>query len=228
MNEPDARLGQRAMSNTKRMVTSMMSTMTCHVPACTVSENDEKQERSRNPKAQACHHAKRKTYIEEVIITKNKKDALEVAKITVERTSALLDAFNGNSKDEIPQHLQKSIAHYAEKLEVVRKILAGLTTQNPVLASGIEELSLTLRLHTRWTDLVLQWNYHLAHESDPLKSQTKPAVPNLSIIRREELHFDRYWRLDGNTNIMLAGYNGRSVVVKKYGEDKAQWVRVSL
>ena len=39
---------------------------------------------------------------------------MEVAKITAERTSALLDAFNGKSKNDIPQYLQKGIVQYAE------------------------------------------------------------------------------------------------------------------
>ncbi|KAF7341022.1 hypothetical protein MSAN_02087900 [Mycena sanguinolenta] len=171
-------------------------------------------------------------------VTKNKEDALEVAKITAERTSALLDAFNGKSKDEIPEYLLKSIMHYAEKLEVVRKILAKLTTQTrfwqlvsrrsnrddintckDILNESFQvfQLSLSLRLHTRWTDLVSQIN-------SVIVAQTKAVAPNLSIIRREELHFNRYWRLDGNTSIVSAEYNGRSVVVKKYGKDKTRWL----
>jgi hypothetical protein len=56
-------------------------------------------------------------------------------------------------------------------------------------------------------------------------SQSIPQVlPKISIIRREELNLRGYWRLDSNTSIVSAEYNGKSVVVRKYGSDKRRWV----
>jgi len=60
-------------------------------------------------------------------VTKNKEDAAEVAKNAAERTNSLLDALKGKSKDDIPLDLQQDIARYAEKLELVQKILTKHT-----------------------------------------------------------------------------------------------------
>ncbi|KAF7347138.1 hypothetical protein MVEN_01468100 [Mycena venus] len=163
-------------------------------------------------------------------VTKNKEDAMEVAKNAAERTSSLLDAFKGKSKDDIPLNTQRDIARYAEKLEIVHKILTRHRAQTGVWrrvllrvsnrddinrckdilneSFQVFEVSLTLTL----CDMLAQ-----------LQSRIAPAPPKLSIIRREELDLRSYLRLDGSTNVVSADYNGKSVVVKKYGSDKTQW-----
>ncbi|KAJ7886919.1 hypothetical protein B0H13DRAFT_2342656 [Mycena leptocephala] len=171
-------------------------------------------------------------------VTQNKEDAIDVAKSAAERTSSLLDAFKGKFKDDIPLDLQQDVARYAEKLELVQRILRNHTTQTGIWRRVVArfsnrndinkckdilnesfqviELSLTLKFHTRFPSLLDQLQ-------SGITAQTDPVPPKISIIRREELDLRGYWRLDSNTSIVSAEYNGKSVVVRKYGSDKRRW-----
>ncbi|KAJ7508339.1 hypothetical protein B0H11DRAFT_23742 [Mycena galericulata] len=175
-------------------------------------------------------------------VSKNKEDAMEVARNTAERTSSVLDAFKGKSKADVSLDLQEDIRRYAEKLELVQKILYKQTTKTGfwrrVLARNsnaddikkckdilnesfqVFQVSCTLRLHTHLPDLLTQLQSYVAAQTS--------AEAKLSIIRREELDLGGYWGLDGNTSIMFAEYRGRCVVVRSYGTDKKRWVRFYL
>ncbi|KAJ7463762.1 hypothetical protein FB451DRAFT_1403772 [Mycena latifolia] len=170
-------------------------------------------------------------------VTKNKQDAREVAKSAAERTSSLLDAFKGKSQADIPLDLQQDITRYAQKLELVQKILRKHATEirlwRRVLARisdrdeinqckdilnesfQVFEVALTLKLHTRLPDLLGQLQACIIAQA--------PVQPKLSVIRREELDLLECWRLDALSGVVSAEYNGNRVVVKKYGADKKQW-----
>ncbi|KAJ7236074.1 hypothetical protein B0H12DRAFT_131883 [Mycena haematopus] len=141
-------------------------------------------------------------------VTKNKEDAIEVAKDAAERATSLLHAFKGKSKDDIPLDLQQDIAQYAKKLELVHKVLAKHRAQNRLQrvlsrASNREDIircrdilnesfqvletSLTLKLHTRLPELLSQFESQII-------AHLKLAPPNLSTIRSELLDLRGYLR----------------------------------
>ncbi|KAJ6541528.1 hypothetical protein B0H19DRAFT_316848 [Mycena capillaripes] len=171
-------------------------------------------------------------------ITKNKEDAIEVAKSAAERTSSLLDALKGKSTDDIPSELQKDIAQYAEKLERVQKILAkhkaqtGMWRRVVARTANRDDINkckdiLNDSFQVFQVSLTLKQHMRLPEPLDQLRSfviaQANPVPPRLSIIRREELDLREYWRLDGNTSVVLAEYKSKRVVVRKYGNNKKQW-----
>ncbi|KAJ6601000.1 hypothetical protein DFH09DRAFT_1355254 [Mycena vulgaris] len=111
-------------------------------------------------------------------VTKNKEDAVEVAKSAAERTASLLDAFKGKSRIDVPLDLQYDVVRYAGKLELVqkilrkhametsiwRRILARISNRDEINqckdilneSFQVFEISLSLKLHTRLPDLLNQ------------------------------------------------------------------------
>ncbi|KAJ7221615.1 hypothetical protein GGX14DRAFT_559100 [Mycena pura] len=142
-------------------------------------------------------------------VTKNKEDAIEIAKNAAERISSLLDAFKGKFKNDIPLDLQQDIARYAEKLELVQKILRKHTGQTGIwrrvasrvpsrdeikrckniLNEGFQvfEASLTLKLHTRLPAMFSELQSQIV-------AQIQPAPPKIS-VQREEPDLRAYLRL---------------------------------
>ncbi|KAJ6457232.1 hypothetical protein C8R45DRAFT_1110508 [Mycena sanguinolenta] len=123
-------------------------------------------------------------------VTKNNEDAVDLARNAAERTSSLLHAFKGKSKGDIPLELQQDIARYAQKLELIQKVLIKHRAQTRLRgllssASNREEInkckdiltesfqvfetSLTLRLHTRLPELLGQLQSQII-------AQIKPAL----------------------------------------------------
>ncbi|KAK7063474.1 hypothetical protein R3P38DRAFT_3249103 [Favolaschia claudopus] len=107
-------------------------------------------------------------------VTKNKEDAIDVAKTAAERTNMLLDILKEKTRDDISLDVQQDIERFAQKLEHVQKVL--LKHKAPIViwkrvvsrASFRDEInrckdilnesfqtfsaSLTLKLHTQFPD----------------------------------------------------------------------------
>ncbi|KAJ7683137.1 hypothetical protein B0H17DRAFT_1228802 [Mycena rosella] len=155
------------------------------------------------------------------VVTKNKQDAIEVAKSAAERTSSLLDALKGNSMADIPLESQQAITRYAEFVPLRLECLGGfphLKALHKSTRSGIFIISSFLSSYTwRAVNQLVQLQSFITAQA--------PVQPKLSIIRREELDLRECWRLDATTGVVFAEYNGNRVVVKKYGPTRNNGIR---
>ncbi|KAJ6631643.1 hypothetical protein B0H10DRAFT_2183457, partial [Mycena sp. CBHHK59/15] len=107
-----------------------------------------------------------------------REDAIALAKSAAERTSSILDAFKGRTKADVPPDLLADIEQYARKLELVQNIMRKHILQTNIFRRILKrisnkddidkckeilnesfqvfEVSLTLKLHTRLPDLLIQ------------------------------------------------------------------------
>ncbi|KAJ7762629.1 hypothetical protein B0H16DRAFT_1529436 [Mycena metata] len=185
-------------------------------------------------------------------VTKNKEDAVEVAKNAAERTSSLLDAFKGKSKHDMPLDLLQDIERYAEwvlasldystdhaslrKLELVQKILAKHTARTGIWRRVVSRFSNRDEIN-RCKD-ILNESFQVFEVSLTLKLHTR--LPDLlnqlqSCIIAQTKPVQPKLSVIRREELYLCGYlrldgsvlsadhNGKSVVVKKYGRDKKRW-----
>ncbi|KAJ6567311.1 hypothetical protein DFH09DRAFT_1278375 [Mycena vulgaris] len=100
------------------------------------------------------------------------------------------------AQDDIPVDLQQDVAQYAEKLELVQKILTKHTAQTAIWRRVVSRVSNREEIN-RWKEIIHEsfQVFELNELQADIIAQIKPVPPQIPIIRPEELDLRRYLRL---------------------------------